>query len=100
MSFTYDTTTDTCAEKGRTALKFLRCCVVQNRIDASPRCRPSIPWRKLDDGGFSTMRPTLLLSLSAILVAATAAVTLSSPARADNEYDVSVTKGSITVTAH
>jgi hypothetical protein len=46
------------------------------------------------------MRRTLLLAISAIVTTAATAVTLSSPARADNEFDVSVAKGSITVTAH
>src|SRR5580692_6880308 len=48
------------------------------------------------------MRRTLLLTISAILLTGATSLTSSSPAIADgaNEYDVSVAKGSITVTAH
>jgi hypothetical protein len=42
------------------------------------------------------MRPMSFLGISAIL----AFVTLGSPARADDNYDVNVAKGAVTVTAH
>src|SRR5258708_35064793 len=42
------------------------------------------------------MRSTLFLAALAVLAAAT----VETPARADNEFDVSVAKGQITVTAH
>jgi hypothetical protein len=42
------------------------------------------------------MRPMLLLAISAFLTG----ITLGSPANADNEFDVNVAKGLVTVTAH
>jgi hypothetical protein len=42
------------------------------------------------------MRPMLLLAISAFLTG----ITLGSPASADNEFDVNVANGLITVTAH
>jgi hypothetical protein len=42
------------------------------------------------------MRSTLFLATLAVLAAAT----VETPARADNEFDVSIAKGLITVTAH
>jgi hypothetical protein len=42
------------------------------------------------------MRPTRIFALSAVIAWAS----LSSPAAADNEFDVAVSKGQLTVTAH
>ena len=46
------------------------------------------------------MRRTLLLTVCAAIAAATTAITVSTPARAENEFEVSIAKGSITVTPH
>jgi len=46
------------------------------------------------------MRRALVLTVAAILAITACTVTLSSLARADNEFDVSVASGIVTVTTH
>jgi hypothetical protein len=46
------------------------------------------------------MRHTLVLTIAAIVATAAPVITLSSLAHADNEFEVSVAKGSVTVTTH